>query len=857
MKLPRNLSFIEHLNGRDSGTNGSWDTLLVRVEKESPEGLHSLTPRKKYILKRFECTTSAQAERLWSRLRFIRGISHPNIVAYHGSVLCRDVSGVSILVVCDVCLRGSLLDLMSSKRAMCEKSGRNFQLLVPEKFSLHVFMDICEGLVYLHETMQAVHGNIRPSNVLIDTDGICRLTDVGLRISGVLASEASSDPLTSLCLTSTVSEYSPPECYACDLRCSRTLCSASGDMFALGCLLTELITGTYIHERSKKFGIDPERLSHVLDEIASLVSSNSAAWVMSSALLQKSPSARPTAPKALYLLNRKTGRSISGTNNSTNSIPIEPFIVPRAKVPDEQKNSENITESKEDDDILSFFHRVWGDEPSEHGQQSSSKSDASRRATAIPSQQTAISPKGTRKGHRSANTRNGTEESQQEGYPSILPKSVLRAQNAISSNDEESINRRKAHSLRLCADALELQRMEKIEAAEYKFKTAIAASPVHTPIQVLYEYGNFLFSKRQDIRGAETMWQRSSEQDPKHVPSLYALAKLKANFRDDVQTAEELMNRIISLEPRHADALRSYGILLAGRGQDRLSEAALKNSLKADLHNVETLVAYGWLLHKVGRIEEAEDHYLRALSRDEQNHKATSLLALLHQDRSPPPWPEVNLSHFPHSSIHDTYFGNKKVSEKTPYCTPRALESRSLASLYLQARKPTLHKVRVGEDENEGNTAGNLSSSSRSERSRSTNSNEALAVSLAHLLDPELPKNMLLHCEDASHFSSVEFSCRDRLQNEPPTPPLEDEDSADCAAIFDVNIIKHRTAGSGQHTEYCLECRCMGHVWQVWRRFSDFHNLQSQVHALHSGGQGVFDRDVMILSSTALNQFHL
>ena len=47
------------------------------------------------------------------------------------------------------------------------------------------------------------------------------------------------------------------------------------------------------------------------------------------------------------------------------------------------------------------------------------------------------------------------------------------------------------------------------------------------------------------------------------------------------------------------------------------------------------------VLRRRGRINEAENLYLRALSSDESNHKALSLLALLHHDKAQPSVSEV------------------------------------------------------------------------------------------------------------------------------------------------------------------------------------------------------------------------
>ena len=828
MKLPTNISVIKALpRASTSYGNSNWETLLVQTENESPDALYNLKPRRKYILKRFYCQSSTHAERLWTSLRFLSGLSHPNIVIYHGSVICHDECAASIIVACELCLKGSLFDLMTSEREIFKETGKRLTT-VSQKFSLLVFLQICHGLVYLHDTMQTFHGNIRPSNILIDADGVCRLTDIGLRISAAISAEASSDPLTDLRLTNYLSEYSPPEYYACDLRTPRQICSGAGDMFATGCVLIELLTGTFIHERSKRFGVEVDQVKLALEEVANLHSQDSQAWKLSSALLEKNPIDRPSASKALFLSNRRTApRSVVA------SLTVDPFVVPRSNAQDSERVISNSLVLKDEDDILSFFQNTWGQSglnhsgdapwPDRPGKKENVNGETDRAATLLCN---AIL-KGAKRSPRSApNSARGTEP---------LPKSVLRAKNAISSTDQESLMRKQALSMRLCADALELQKSGKLDAAESKFKTALAASPLAVPANVLFEYGNFLLLRRQDITGAEAMWERSIEQDSKHIPSLYALAKLKANFREEVGSAEELLRRVIGLDPRHAEALRGYGILLAMRGRDSLSESALKSSLLADPHAVETMVAYGWLLHRRGRIDEAENLYLRALSRDEGNHKALSLLALLHHDMAPPAWSEVQCCAPPSQMASDADNRDSSLDpiESAPYCTPRTLETRSLAAMYLQARKPTIPTLQHQERDRLMGQVNGLDYASMAGGGRGAIPMPAAASCAVDRAEaPPSPPPVLLERQDMARLTGADKE--DHAETlEPPTPPYDDEDSS-CSGDgatpgLGVRVARHRACSLGRHTEYCVECVAGEYAWHVWRRFSDFHRLHAQV----------------------------
>jgi serine/threonine protein kinase len=94
--------------------------------------------------------------------------------------------------------------------------------------------DIAAGLLHLHQTPTApiVHGNLKPSNVLLGPDFESCLTDYGL-VPALAAADASS--ATSLL-------YRAPETRSASAMANVCFTTAS-DVYSFGVLLLELLTG--------------------------------------------------------------------------------------------------------------------------------------------------------------------------------------------------------------------------------------------------------------------------------------------------------------------------------------------------------------------------------------------------------------------------------------------------------------------------------------------------------------------------------------------------------------------------------------------------------------------------------------
>ena len=114
---------------------------------------------------------------------------------------------------------------------------------------LEVFAEICDAVHYAHRNL-VVHRDLKPSNILVDAAGRPKLLDFG--IAKVLASpEADGEASTEL--TRAGSRPFTPA-YAAPEQISGESVTTATDVYALGLLLYELLTGVHPFESQRRSG---------------------------------------------------------------------------------------------------------------------------------------------------------------------------------------------------------------------------------------------------------------------------------------------------------------------------------------------------------------------------------------------------------------------------------------------------------------------------------------------------------------------------------------------------------------------------------------------------------------------------
>ncbi len=121
---------------------------------------------------------------------------------------------------------------------------------LPTEEVLRLFLGIIDAVSYLHRNL-VVHRDLKPSNIFVDTDGQVKLLDFGIAKLLADAPEAAH-------LTRTGQQLMTPE-YAAPEQLSGEPVTTATDVYALGAVLYELLTGQRPHDGSRTEGRSPTR----------------------------------------------------------------------------------------------------------------------------------------------------------------------------------------------------------------------------------------------------------------------------------------------------------------------------------------------------------------------------------------------------------------------------------------------------------------------------------------------------------------------------------------------------------------------------------------------------------------------
>jgi len=172
--------------------------------------------------------------------RLLASLSHPGIAAIYG---IEEADGVRFLVL--ELVAGESLDLRVARGP------------IPAAEAMAIARAIAEGLEAAHER-GVIHRDLKPANIKLTPDGKVKLLDFGLAkeleaetdgaaASGSLSPTMTSDRTVAGVLLGTAAYMSPEQARGRPI-------SPSTDLYALGCVIFELLTGRRVFKGENQIG---------------------------------------------------------------------------------------------------------------------------------------------------------------------------------------------------------------------------------------------------------------------------------------------------------------------------------------------------------------------------------------------------------------------------------------------------------------------------------------------------------------------------------------------------------------------------------------------------------------------------
>ncbi len=198
---------IEKLVGR-GGMGEVYEATRIEAEFEQRGALKLL---------RFEAI--GELARFNAERRILARLDHPGIARLLDGGVAQDGRPYTVMTFVDGM---TLIDYCNARHAT-----------LPERLAL--FMQVCDAVAFAHRNL-IIHRDLKPANTLVDNEGKVKLLDFGIaKLIDASAPSATADPQM------TAAPFTPD--YAAPEQLAGTTVTTATDVYALGVLLFELLTG--------------------------------------------------------------------------------------------------------------------------------------------------------------------------------------------------------------------------------------------------------------------------------------------------------------------------------------------------------------------------------------------------------------------------------------------------------------------------------------------------------------------------------------------------------------------------------------------------------------------------------------
>lgn len=179
---------------------------------------------KRYVAIKISQATSERAlERFFVEAQFAGQLNHPNMVMIYDVGTQQKLSYITMEYV-----EGTTLE------EYCQKDN-----LLPVTKVIEIIFGICNAIDYAHRK-NIIHRDIKPSNIMLDKNGIPKITDFGIAQMTTGTSEMG--------VWGTPGYMSPEQV-------REELIESNSDIFSLGCVLYELLTGEMAFQGKNNFSV--------------------------------------------------------------------------------------------------------------------------------------------------------------------------------------------------------------------------------------------------------------------------------------------------------------------------------------------------------------------------------------------------------------------------------------------------------------------------------------------------------------------------------------------------------------------------------------------------------------------------
>jgi len=229
----------------------------------------------------------AKRDQVVAELRIMRKHLSPWLVALYNAFY----EEAKVYTVLEFMSAGSLADLGAK-----HKGG-----LRDERELARIALQLLNGLNVLHKVHHQVHRDLKPANVLMNGDGVVKISDFGI--------SSQLDNTAGLCST-----FVGTTCYMAPERLNGLAYSYSSDIWSLGLILLELATGKYPYADADSYF---KLLSQMSDQPAPAVPEGDFSDAFAEFIgfcLEKEPNRRPASRELLKhpWLRQMDDSSLSG-----------------------------------------------------------------------------------------------------------------------------------------------------------------------------------------------------------------------------------------------------------------------------------------------------------------------------------------------------------------------------------------------------------------------------------------------------------------------------------------------------------------------------------------------------------------